>query len=84
MSNISQILSAVKNEMTVVTNNNIKLNFKNRTVQTIKWRLLDFLVKQDNFKENKKWNIYLQKITQLIYGYLSGCKDTIFIINGIN
>jgi len=78
MSNISQILSAVKNEMTVVTNNNIKLNFKNRTVQTIKWRLLDFLVKQDNFKENKKWNIYLQKITQLIYGYLSGCKDTIF------
>ena len=43
LSNTSQIICHIKNEMVTVSKNNIILNFSNRLLSTIRWRLLDML-----------------------------------------
>ena len=72
MSNTSQIICDVKNEMSVVTKNNIIINFEKRMKSTIRWRILDFLALSKDFCNLKKNLEYLQGITELIFKNISG------------
>ena len=72
MSNTSQIICDVKNEMSVVTKNNIIINFEKRMKSTIRWRILDFLALSKGFCNLEKNLEYLQEITELIFKKISG------------
>ena len=61
MSRISQVISYLKNELTTVCKNNIKLNFKNRVLSIISWRILD-LLDTIEIDKKKKWKLYLGEL----------------------
>jgi len=70
MSNTSQIITYLKTEMVTVTKNNIILNFRNRCLSTIRWRILDLLSSNSSFRKVSNWKICLQQITDEIFNYV--------------
>ena len=70
--NTSQIICHIKNEMTTVTKNNITINFKNRLLSTLRWRLLDALSRNKSFTNLKStWMCCLQELVDHVYNYLT-------------
>ena len=57
--------------MTTVTKNNIAINFKNRLLSKLRWRLLDMLSCYKSFtKLTTKWKCCLQELVDNAYDYL--------------
>ena len=57
--------------MATVTKNNIAINFKNRLLSTLRWRLLDTLSCDKSFsKLTTKWKCCLQELVDHAYDYL--------------
>ena len=58
--------------MTTVTKNNITINFKNRLLSTLRWRLLDALSRNKSFTNLKStWMCCLQELVDHVYNYLT-------------
>ena len=64
MTNTSQIICHIKNEMTTMAKNNITLNFERRMKSTIRWRVLNFLYEIDEFNIHVQWKHILNKVTK--------------------
>ena len=86
MSNTSQVICALKNEMTTVTKNNIILNFNNRALSTIRWRVLDKMniLCKSPFDKLKKWKNCIQDLTDVMYEYIFRKSSILDTENAIN
>jgi len=81
MSRVSQIMCHVKNELTTVCTNNITLNFENRILSVISWRVLD-LFENLKFDKDFKWTTCVNEVTTYIFSCLK--KNTPINIDHIN
>ena len=82
ISNTSQIICHIKNEMTTCFKNNIILNFEKRVKSMIRWRLLNKIKNNCDKIPLKNIKEYLFCITNSIYKSL--INEKLFDINTIN
>ena len=68
LENISQIIEYVKGELKVICSNNIQMNFENRVLSMIKWRILD-IIPTVKYDKNVKSDIF--KVKSYIYKCLT-------------
>ncbi len=68
LENISQIIEYVKSELKVICSNNIQLNFENRILSMIKWRILD-IISPEKYNKDVKSDIF--KVKSYIYKCLT-------------
>ena len=71
MTNTSQIVCHIKNEMSTVAKNNIILNFEQRMNSTTRWRILNMLFENIDFSLHKQWKPILTKVTDIAVRYIS-------------